>query len=301
MHRQQTRLRFYEFAARIFPRRSYGFKIFVLAFLCTHVPLWSLCVYMALQAGALSWALLGVATAGTLAGTLALLAGLHRLLQPVLLTGETLHAYYQERRAPALPRTFTDEAGRLMADVARAIDRFEIARRELEQQVRHDPLTGLYNRRAAEEKLRAVADLVEQGDEWRIALLDVDGLGGINGRFGRQIGDGVLRDLAARAGLATSDGCPRSWVARWGGDEFLAAFAGKERDCLRRLQRLLDRCRMKGPGDTYVSLSAGLTRLREGEPLEIILQRADFALYRAKSGGRDRFETADANSAPQPS
>jgi diguanylate cyclase len=90
-----------------------------------------------------------------------------------------------------------------------------------------DPLTGLVNRRAAEEKLQ-----VEKLGGGRafggyiLALADLDHFKSINDRYGHAIGDEVLKEMARRFQSALREG---DWVARWGGEEFLFFLHGRNR------------------------------------------------------------------------
>ncbi len=161
---------------------------------------------------------------------------------------------------------------------------------ELEHRADHDDLTGLLNRR----RMTTLLDEETRRDGWCVALLDIDHFKAINDRFGHSVGDVVLAEFAATvtASLRSDD-----LVARWGGEEFLVAFADTtieqagHRLC--KLAETLDDGRFLATHpDLEVRFSAGLIAARPGVDLHTLLERADEALYRAKAGGRARVERA---------
>jgi diguanylate cyclase (GGDEF)-like protein len=160
-----------------------------------------------------------------------------------------------------------------------------------------DELTALWNRRhmnavLAEEERRAPPPGGASGT--CIALLDIDFFKQINDRYGHAAGDEVLRRFAdaARAELRAND-----VLARWGGEEFLLMLPDTgEREAKAVVERIRTRVgalRVEGVSeDRRISFSAGLTARRGEEALADTVNRADKALYQAKSSGRDRVVTA---------
>jgi diguanylate cyclase (GGDEF)-like protein len=136
------------------------------------------------------------------------------------------------------------------------------------------------------------------GEPLALAIVDVDRFKRINDRYGHAAGDRVLRGVAdvLRTAFRTED-----VVARWGGEEFLVGMYGIGADSgRRRVEDALRRLReegVPGAGDAGrgVTFSAGVAELgRHGDELEPLSGAADEALYRAKSGGRDRVLEAGA-------
>jgi diguanylate cyclase (GGDEF)-like protein len=156
----------------------------------------------------------------------------------------------------------------------------EVARRL----ARVDPLTGLGNRRALDEKLLAEADRsVRQDSPLSVALLDLDGLKRINDRFGHIEGDRCLREAARgiEAALRAGDLC-----FRWGGDEFVILLAGTDAPgaelvVSRVAERVGAVCRDPEGGE--VLLSYGVAQLEPGMSPEDLLARADVALLEQKT------------------
>ncbi len=158
-----------------------------------------------------------------------------------------------------------------------------------------DMLTGLLNRRAMVELLAQEQPRQRRaGGPMALALLDIDWFKRINDTHGHPAGDAVLQRFAevARAQLRAGDA-----LARWGGEEFLllmpattAQAAGTVVERLRRAMATIDFDDL-APG-LRVSFSAGVSECRDAETYAAAIERSDQALYRAKSGGRDRIECA---------
>ena len=154
-----------------------------------------------------------------------------------------------------------------------------------------DELTGLYNRRHFLERLDEEISLADRnGTSLNLALIDLDHFKKVNDNHGHQAGDEVLHRFAriASQGLRKSD-----LLARYGGEEFVVLFPhASESACLAALERLRERFadqHYEFAPSLATTLSAGLTRYRRGESAREFAQRADDALYRAKSQGRNRI------------
>ena len=157
-----------------------------------------------------------------------------------------------------------------------------------------DPLTGLLNRRAMAEMLAREQARSERGHgPLSIALLDIDWFKRVNDTLGHGAGDEVLRRFAKliQSQLRAIDG-----LARWGGEEFLLMMPGTGQD---NAMFVLERLRSSMPRgdfdavvpDLVITFSGGLAQLRSGEVLDAAIDRADRALYQAKSSGRNRVVT----------
>jgi diguanylate cyclase (GGDEF)-like protein len=172
----------------------------------------------------------------------------------------------------------------------------ELARRnaELEELARTDVLTGLANRRHADDVLRAtIAGARRHGRELSVIIVDVDRFKSVNDRHGHAVGDAVLRAVAARlaAGLREED-----TASRWGGEEFLlvlpdASDAGVVAERL-RAALAADPVRTGDGLCVQVTASFGWAAWSGGETADTLVARADTALYAAKDGGRDRVVCA---------
>ncbi|MET0423412.1 MAG: EAL domain-containing protein, partial [Actinoplanes sp.] len=186
-----------------------------------------------------------------------------------------------------------DSHGRLRLIYANCID-VTLTRRhqdELQQQVRHDGLTGLLSRKGFE------ADLVTLLDSYdgplSLLYLDVDRFKSINDGAGHGAGDVVLRTLAARITANVPRG---SLVARLGGDEFVVALPGGPEWGQHTGQALLAASAEPIPlngGRIQLEMSIGLTVTAGGGTAEDIVLAADTAMYAAKRAGGNRVELFD--------
>lgn len=154
-----------------------------------------------------------------------------------------------------------------------------------------DPLTGLHNRRAFLELLRVELERAQRYElPLSLVLLDVDHFKAINDRRGHSAGDQVLcaLGLLLRRELRTPD-----ISARWGGEEFVVALpstdAASGESLAERLRGAVQALDIPHPdGAIAVTASFGLAIYRPGESPEMLIDRADRAMYAAKASGRNR-------------
>jgi diguanylate cyclase (GGDEF)-like protein/PAS domain S-box-containing protein len=163
-----------------------------------------------------------------------------------------------------------------------------------------DGLTGLVNRRTAEERLR---ELIRGGGVFALAIADLDKFKLLNDKHGHEAGDRALRLFAHTATATLRD---RDMVARWGGEEFVIALPELDRfQAVEVLDRLRQALAEAHPGETArFTASFGVTDSTHAVALEQLLQIADGGLYAAKETGRDRVAIGDPEVAlapdPQP-
>jgi diguanylate cyclase (GGDEF)-like protein len=189
-----------------------------------------------------------------------------------------------------------DDAGQPVHALAQVLDISE--RRSYEERLKHladhDPLTGLPNRRALEGSLEDhLARCRRYGAAGGLLLLDLDGFKMVNDTLGHAAGDELLVGCAdaLRRRLRETD-----VIARLGGDEFAVLIPVEDRDEAERVaQALIDTVREYAAGGMAsergrVTASIGIA-LFEDAPLTAreMLIRADFAMYAAKSAGKDRY------------
>jgi diguanylate cyclase (GGDEF)-like protein len=161
-----------------------------------------------------------------------------------------------------------------------------------EREAISDPLTGLYNRRLAMQRLdEELARARRTGAPVAVALVDLDHFKRVNDRLGHAAGDAVLREAARRltAGTRASD-----VLARFGGEEFLLVAPGTPADAARSLAERLRAALASAPVETdkgvvAVTASFGVA-VADGDQVDAtaLLAAADRALYNAKHAGRDR-------------
>jgi diguanylate cyclase (GGDEF)-like protein len=167
----------------------------------------------------------------------------------------------------------------------------------------YDELTGLINRRRMLELLHTEKHRsVRSGRGFCVAMIDIDHFKRINDRLGHGAGDQVLARAAhtIAAGLRETD-----IVARWGGEEFLVMFTDTDQDMavrvLQRIQAALAETVVTDADDTVrITFSAGVCNHLRDETLTRTIDRADRALYAAKSGGRNLVLRAEVPPASPP-
>lgn len=156
---------------------------------------------------------------------------------------------------------------------------------KLVEQARHDPLTGVYNRRALDEML---TQLMDARTPFTLVFLDIDDFFQVNDRFGHLVGDRVIQELAQflRQIIRETDS-----LFRYGGDEFIIlmpqTLPQKAEHVLARLQpelqNLSKRLAEKFPGlQLSVSLGSSSWSLEASRSLDAILEEADKFMYRRK-------------------
>lgn len=158
------------------------------------------------------------------------------------------------------------------------------------QTVEQDPLTELYNRRAANRRLRQVMERSAAGDTpFCVCLGDIDHFKAVNDTYGHDCGDEVLRQVST---VLREHMRLNGFASRWGGEEFLLVFDRMDMDqAYSSLNLLLEKIRqLEIPFEDktiHVTMTFGLT---QGEHTDhtTLLKNADRKLYDGKAGGRDR-------------
>jgi len=164
---------------------------------------------------------------------------------------------------------------------------------EQRQKALIDPLTGLPNRAAWGERLdHEIAQWQQHGNTLSLAMLDLDHFKRINDSYGHLAGDKVLKIIATvlRKRLRDSD-----FIARFGGEEFVLLLPATPpavgAKLLETLRAAIEACPFHFKGERVtITISMGLAAFRPGEHSDLVLKRADQALYRAKNAGRNRVE-----------
>ncbi|TYP86567.1 GGDEF domain-containing protein [Blastococcus xanthinilyticus] len=180
-----------------------------------------------------------------------------------------------------------DDDGRPYAIACVGIDVTADRAREarLRHQTRTDLLTGVANRGALFDALRARLD----GSGCGLLFCDLDDFKTVNDHYGHGMGDQLLAEAATR--LVEVAG-PDHMVARFGGDEFVVLCpAGDEHELAALSARVVTRLGMPFPGPEgplSIGVSVGAAVGRSGESADAVIARADRAMYGAKSTQRRR-------------
>jgi diguanylate cyclase (GGDEF)-like protein len=221
---------------------------------------------------------------------------------PMLAQGEALGVLHLVGESELGDRAFTPIAQRLAIAAAEscALALASIRLREkLADQSLRDALTGLYNRRYAEETFeREIARAKREAAAVSVLMLDLDHFKRVNDEFGHDAGDTALRETATVLVecVRTSD-----VVSRVGGEEFLVLLPGASLEAtLRKSEAIRERLKSlelfhRGRRLPPLTFSAGAATFpAHGETPEALLRAADTALYEAKHAGRDRTVAAGA-------
>jgi len=187
---------------------------------------------------------------------------------------------------------------RLLADqLAIALQNARDYREKLEQAIR-DPLTGLLNHRAFQERLGVeLARARREGYQVALVALDLDHFKPINDRCGHAVGDQALMAVARTIAASLR---PSDVAGRVGGDEFMVALPGagtsEAQMVVSRLRSVLAEVKV-GPTLETLTLSAGIAVYPRAAEYQADLMRfADGAMYWSKSSGRNRVSVYSADS-----
>lgn len=184
-------------------------------------------------------------------------------------------------------------------DAAPHLERIQRTLEELAHQTRHDPLTGLANRRAFEKNLKMELDRAHRsGTSLALAVLDLDDFKAVNDTYGHPCGDRVLTTLA---GVLLGHKRAYDTAARIGGEEFALVLPGSGlSQAESTLERLLAELRKRNiacdgvsrPVSVTCSVGLACTKGRIPVSVEQLVNLADKALYEAKAKGKDRIVKA---------
>jgi diguanylate cyclase (GGDEF)-like protein len=146
----------------------------------------------------------------------------------------------------------------------------------------YDPLTGLYNRRYAEQRLRSeMARSERRGLSLIVVLLDLDNFEQINDEHGKQAGDHVLREFAKHLSAYTRGS---DLAARWGGDEFFLMLLDCEAKQLPQVLSRIGEFQVECQGKTLpITFSAGWKAYEPGAEHAELIMEADRLLKERKA------------------
>ena len=192
------------------------------------------------------------------------------------------------------------ETNELMARVSAALrtkwlqDELRARNAELDRVSRIDMLTNIYNRRHLDEHLRQVISAARRHDRTvGVLIVDIDHFKDVNDEHGHLAGDAVLREVAARLqqAMRTEDA-----LGRWGGEEFLAVLTDTPPEGVRvmaeRLRQVVAAAPFTLDDGSQIRVTVSVGHTNGTEDAEVLVHRADDALYVAKAEGRNRVASA---------
>ena len=155
----------------------------------------------------------------------------------------------------------------------------------------HDPLTLLHNRGAFITEIKAAIQKIEKKlyRSFGFILFDIDNFKQVNDKYGHKVGDDVLIKLSRSLEECMNQ---NDFLARWGGEEFVIISYNAD---IRSLITLVEKIQYTISQTSFkpveeITLSFGITLYMEKDTKDSLLKRADYALYRAKENGRNRYE-----------
>ena len=205
-----------------------------------------------------------------------------------------------EKEVESLRRTVqakqVDEQTRIES-LSCQVETLQVELQSAKEESMRDGLTGVYNRRAFD---RYIKDLIDSNlgrrNGFAVLILDIDNFKRINDTHGHPVGDRVILALAnASRQMIRSD----DFLARYGGEEFIILLPGaSRRDAVKKARHLCQtvaKTHYTLDDDNTdltlsITISIGVSAFVRGDSVEILLERADKALYKAKAGGKNRVE-----------
>lgn len=193
----------------------------------------------------------------------------------------------------AMVSTNSQIAGKLKQR-SEEIDKLRAELDRVRQESVKDPLTGLANRRAFDERLAdAMEDTLRQLKNICLLMVDIDHFKDLNDQHGHQIGDKILQYV----GSVLKKNCKgKDLVARFGGDEFAVIIENAPRAGVNSIAETIrvqvgeSNLKRTDTGDPLgdITVSIGYDCIQPDDTPEKVLERADKALYQAKQSGRNR-------------
>jgi len=173
----------------------------------------------------------------------------------------------------------------------------------LEELTRIDPLTGLANRRAVDERYQLEKALSRrEGTSLAVLMIDIDAFKPYNDNYGHPAGDICLQQISAVIRGCCSRGT--DLAARYGGEEFIVLLANTTTEgaltLAEKTRTSIEELRLAheySPTAPYITVSIGVAAgVPADEPEMRLIHEADKALYMAKSAGRNRTQVAQSSS-----
>jgi diguanylate cyclase len=183
-----------------------------------------------------------------------------------------------------------------LAETYKQVNQLKTQLKASREEAMKDALTGLYNRRGCDEKLK---DLDLENVHSSISI-DIDHFKKFNDDFGHSIGDKVIQRVASTIQSHIS---PTDFAVRFGGEEFVVVLADKNKNeaknIAEKIRVSITNLKLKQKSsNTYlppISISAGISEYQKDNNWKTVFEIADSALYQAKSAGRNCCVIADSS------
>ena len=158
---------------------------------------------------------------------------------------------------------------------------------QLDDMMQHDNLTKAFNRNIFSQICsKETGKLLITQKETAVLMIDVDFFKKINDTYGHETGDAVLKHLAAKLkDMINSD----DYVIRWGGEEFIILLCGySSEEAKNKAEIICQGIEADSTGQCKITISVGGIMYNASESLQNSISKADYAMYQAKKGGRNR-------------
>lgn len=276
-------------------RRSIVLKIFVICFVCIHIPLIALLLNFGTGTGSDAWSIGLVVLGATLVGTAACLAAMWWLTLPLRNLASVISRYraggvFAEEQ---LSKYGNDEIAVVTRAVCGMVGEISALAERVEGQPALDPLTGLLNGSAAYSvQLPYFPSDSVGGTAITLAVFELEGIETLGARHGREIADLALvavGDVVRRYFL------PRQVAARMSGTTFVLLFSGDTPDavfaCCEAIRKSVAELEVGPLAAGSLRVTFGIAARQSSEPIADLLHKADMALFRAKDMLRTGLET----------
>ena len=178
------------------------------------------------------------------------------------------------------------------AKLKKELDEATEQSKELEEKLYQDQLTGAYNRRAYDRRAEEEMDrFLRYGNVFSLLLLDADHFKNINDRYGHAIGDKCLKEIIKRTQTMLRK---VDMLARYGGEEFTIIMPETDKKSAKlaaeKIRKNIEKIEFVYKEEKVtVTVSIGVAEIsKEDEKFESLFERADIAVYQAKSKGRNQ-------------
>ena len=217
--------------------------------------------------------------------TMAVLYAIYSLLNPVVLTSDTLNQYLQNKKLDGLdfPDELQNNVENLAVDTKPTLEKLDSIIRHF---VNHDSLTGLPNREFFQTYVKQAIAKTQNHQQFALIVLDLNSLKNINSTLGRKVGDLLLNQVAKRLCCCLTE---NDMLARFGGDEFVILRTNiTDPDCSNvlannLLESLSQSFSLHGK-KIHCDVKIGITVYPfDGVTVEQLLQNADTAIYQIKN------------------
>lgn len=169
----------------------------------------------------------------------------------------------------------------------------EEQKQKIEELVKRDKLTNLYNRAKLDDSLLSEINSSKRYDnKLSLVIIDIDNFKLINDTYGHLVGDNVLIQIQM-ANIMQNNARESDIVGRWGGEEFIVICPNSDIKATKQFAEKLRTLIEKFEFDVVKNKTAsfGVAEFEKEDTVNSLLNRADKALYRAKELGRNRVET----------